>query len=485
MKNLPFLLAFALCFASSQVFAQKPEAPPVKKEIAQKLDAQFADWKEMASKIWGWAEIGYREHQSSGLLQKRLADAGFKVEAGVAGMPTAFVASFGSGKPVIGILAEFDALPGITQTLSPERSADSTREAGHACGHHLFGVASTAAGIALKDVLAREKIPGTIRVYGTPAEEGGDGKVYMVREGLFRDVDAVLHWHPGNANQADASSSLAMISVKFRFRGISAHAAGAPEQGRSALDGVEAMNHMVNLMREHVPQETRIHYIITKGGKAPNVVPDFAEVYYYIRHPKRTVVQAVFARILDAARGAALGTGTTMEHDLSGGAYELLALESFQRLVHRNLEMVGGVEYSPEDAVFAQNIQKSFIGETPPPLSNAAAIKPFTVEPLRKGSGSTDVGDVSWVVPTAGFRTATWAPGTPAHSWQAIACGGMDIGFKGMLVAAKTLAFSGYDLFHDPAALHAAREEWEKIRGKDFKYEALFGDRKVDLNYRD
>ncbi|MFN0215834.1 MAG: amidohydrolase [Saprospiraceae bacterium] len=484
MKNL-LLALLPICLFPSVLKSQNPALSPVKKEMSQKIDARFAEYKDIAAKIWDYAETGFKEEKSTAVLQKRLREAGFKVETGVAEMPTAFVASFGSGKPVIGILAEFDALPGITQTDSPERTPDPKKDAGHACGHHLFGVASTAAGISLKEMLENEKISGTVRVYGTPAEEGGNGKAYMVRAGLFDDVDVVLHWHPGNSNVANAASSLANVSIKFRFHGISAHAAGAPEQGRSALDGVESMNYMVNMLREHVTQETRIHYIITKGGRAPNVVPDFSEVHYLIRHPKRHEVKNLVDRVVKAAEGAALGTGTTMDYEIMGGAFELLPVEILSKLVHRNLESVGGVEYTAAEVAFAEKIQKTLIGETPPDIASAKTVKPFEVEALRKGSGSTDVGDVSWVVPTVGFRTATWVPGTPAHSWQAVACGGTDIGFKGMMVAAKTLALSGYDLFHDAKTIQLAREEWEKLLGKDFKYEALFGDRKPPLDYRD
>jgi aminobenzoyl-glutamate utilization protein B len=264
-------MAVALAAAPLMVGAQDQKAT-----IAALVEKNREQAERVALQIWDFAEVGYQETRSSALLQQQLRDAGFSVEANVAGMPTAFVATFGSGKPVIGILAEFDALPGITQQAVPERAPAKGKDAGHACGHHLFGSASTFAAIAVKDWLAASKRPGTIRLYGTPAEEGGAGKVYMVREGLFKDVDVVLHWHASDRNDASHSTSLANKSAKFRFHGVSAHAAGAPERGRSALDGVEAMNHMVNMMREHVPQETRIHYVITQGGSAPNVIPDFA-----------------------------------------------------------------------------------------------------------------------------------------------------------------------------------------------------------------
>jgi aminobenzoyl-glutamate utilization protein B len=444
------------------------------------LEARRDHYATVARKIWDLAEVGYQEHESSALLQSELKAAGFTVEAGVAGMPTAFVASFGSGQPVIGILAEFDALPGITQDDSPERHPLAAKAAGHACGHHLFGTGSTAAAIAVKEWLTRAGATGTIRLYGTPAEEGGAGKVYMVREGLFKDVDVVLHWHAGDANDASPGSSLANKSAKFRFRGLSAHAAGAPERGRSALDGVEAMNYMVNLLREHVPEDTRIHYVITSGGSAPNVVPDFAEVFYYVRHPDPKQVAEIFARVVKASQGAAMGTGTTVDHEVIHGIYALLPNEALARVMDRNLRQVGGVTYTAEEKAFADRLRPS-LGADVPPVTRAAEIAAFGI---KEAGGSTDVADVSWVVPTGGLRTATWVPGTPAHSWQAIAAGGMSIGVKGMMVAAKTLAQTAMDLFADPKLVAAATAEYRQRVGPDFRYVPLVGDRAPPLDYR-
>ena len=447
--------------------------------VAAHVEANAASYGTVAQQIWDLAEVGYQETESSGLLQAQLTNAGFDVEAGVAGMPTAFVASFGEGSPVIGILAEFDALPGITQGRNAERQALPSMAAGHACGHHLFGAGSVAAALAVKEWLAASGTPGTIRVYGTPAEEGGAGKVYMVRGGLFGDVDAVLHWHPSGVNSANPSASLANKSAKFRFRGVSAHAASAPDQGRSALDGVEAMNHMVNMLREHVPQETRIHHVITAGGSAPNVVPDFAEVYYYVRNPDSENVRAIFDRVVRAAEGAAMGTGTTMDFEVIHGIYAMLPNEALQRRAHANLTRVGGVEYDDAEREFA-----AMIGETlanPLPLESADEIQPYRPRPA---GGSTDVADVSWVVPTVGITTATWVPGTPAHSWQAIAAGGMSIGEKGMVVAAKTLAMTTVDLFTDAELLNAAKAEYAERVGPDFRYVSLVGDQPPPLDYR-
>ena len=373
-------------------------------------------------------------------------------------------------------------MPGISQQAVPEKKAIVEGGTGHACGHHLFGTASAAAAIAVKDWLKSSGNKGTIRFYGTPAEEGGAGKVYLVRAGLFDDVDAVLHWHPSSGNGADAASSLANKSAKFRFYGQAAHAAGAPERGRSALDGVEALNYMVNLMREHVPAESRIHYVITKGGEAPNVVPAFAEVFYYTRHPEMRQVKSIFERVVKAAEGAALGTGTKMEYEVIHGIYNVLPNETLSRVMHKNLTIVGGVQYSPEEIIFAKKIMATYPDKNPT-LSDASTIKPFKV--IRKGrGGSTDVGDVSWAVPTAGMRSATWVPGTGAHSWQAVAAGGMSIGEKGMMVAAKTLALTAVDLIKDPTISQKAGRELQQSRGSDFVYESLLGDRKPPLDYR-
>ncbi len=451
-----------------------------KDEILSEIDSGRDRYSEIALAIWGFAEVGYQEERSSDLLQSTLTAAGFNVEAGVAGMPTAFVASYGSSGPVVAILAEFDALPGITQDSVPQRVPLPELGAGHACGHHLFGTASVAAGIAVKHWLEQSGIGGQIRVYGTPAEEGGAGKVYMVREGLFEDVDVVLHWHPSDRNDASPATSLANRSAKFRFHGHSTHAAGAPDRGRSALDGVEAMNLMVNLMREHVPQETRIHYVITQGGSAPNVVPDFAEVYYYVRNPDAAVLEGIWERVLKVAEGAALGTGTQVEYEVIHGIHSLLPNEVLSRLVDSNLRVVGGVEYTEEERAFASQIYET-LGSVDRDVGAQVQVEPYR---LQLGMGSTDVGDISWVVPTAGLDAATWVPGTSAHSWQAVAAGGTSIGVKGMLVAAKTLALTAVDLYNDTEIIHQARAELVERQGPDFTYWSLVGDRTPPLDYR-
>ena len=442
------------------------------------LELNEARFGSVAMDIWDYAELGYLETKSSERLQQVLASEGFEIQAGVAGIPTAFVASFGAGKPVIGVLAEFDALPGISQSRAPTRDILEDKHAGHACGHHLFGAGSAAAAIAIRQWLEDNKVSGTIRLYGTPAEEGGSGKVYLVRAGLFDDVDTVLHWHPADRNSANASSTLANKSARFKFRGVSAHAAAAPHRARSALDAVEAMNYMVNLLREHVPQETRIHYIVSHGGEAPNVVPDFAESYYYVRHPDAATLGQLWERVVNIAEAAAKGTETQLSVEVMHGNHSVLPNEELAQLMHSNLSRVGGVHYDAVEAVFAEKLSESLLGNY---IGMEQEIMPYEV---RQGMGSTDVGDISWVVPTVGMRAATWVPGTAAHSWQAIAAGGTSIGIKGMTVAAKTLALTARDLFLQPALIDAAVQEFNMRRGENFQYRALLGDRDPPLDYR-
>ena len=363
----------------------------------------------------------------------------------------------------------------------PERRPLRAGGPGHGCGHHLFGTASTAAAIALKQWMQANNVKGTIRMIGTPAEEGGAGKVYMVRDGVFNDVDAVIAWHPGDDNSVTGERTMANISGKFRFHGVSAHAAAAPERGRSALDAVEAMDVMTNMLREHIPDGSRIHYIITNGGKAPNVVPDEAEVYYVVRHVEMTIVKDIWNRVVNAAKGAALGTGTTYDLQLVGSVYSLLPNETLAKVQQRALEKVGGFTYTPEERAFAERLQKSD-AFTAVPLETVAKVKPLSIG--AAGAASTDVGDVSWVVPTVQLSAATWVPGTAAHSWQAVAAGGTTIGYKGMMVAAKTMALTGADLFSTPATIAAAKAELDTKRGPAFKYETALGSQPPQLDYR-
>ncbi|MEL7217432.1 MAG: amidohydrolase, partial [Pseudomonadota bacterium] len=399
---------------------------------------------------------------------------------GIAEIPTAFVAEWGEGGPVIAILAEMDALPGINQSASASRDPIDGKHAGHACGHNLFGAGSLTAAIAVKKWLEATGTAGRIRLYGTPAEEGGSGKVYMTRAGMFDDVDIAIHWHADDENSAAAQTSLANRSAKFRFSGVSAHAAGAPERGRSALDGAEAMNMMANMLHEHMPQDARMHYVITSGGNAPNVVPDFAEVFYYVRHPDPNGVEEIWERLENAALGAAMGTGTKVEWEVIHGNNPLLVNETLAKVMDAKLRAVGGVEYSAEERAWAEEIQQS-LGDSAKPLASAAEIGAYN---KSLGYGSTDVGDVSWATPTVGVRTATWVPGTSAHSWQAVAASGHSIGHKGTQVAAKAMALMATELFTNPDLRAAARAEFDEARGENYEYKSLLGDRAPPLDYR-
>jgi aminobenzoyl-glutamate utilization protein B len=468
-----------LALTALLVFAQ---IPPEHTELVRRVSAHAARFGDVSRRIWEFAEVGYKETRSAALLQGELKAAGFRIEAGGAGIPTAFTATWGEGKPVIGILGEYDALPGLSQDDSPEARPRAGIESGHGCGHNLFGAGSALAAVAVREALEARKVAGTIRFYGCPAEEGGGGKIYMARAGLFKDCDAVLSWHPGTENRSSVQSNLANITAKFRYSGTAAHAAGSPEKGRSALDAVALFTHAVDLLREHVPQATRMHYVITKGGDAPNVVPALAEVYLYARHPEMDVLDGIWARIRKCADAGALATETKLEVELVNSAYNILPNDALARLVDGHLKHWPRVEYTPEERSWAEALRK-----TCPPGELAPVERVGEVGRIQEGvsSGSTDVGDVSWVVPTIDFRTATFVPGTPGHSWQAVACSGTSLGRKGMVVAARTLALTAWDLFTTPEELAAAKASFEKRRaGREYR-SRLPADQKPPLNYRD
>lgn len=453
-----------------------------RQEVLRDLDRKADHYGQLSRAIWDAAEVGYKETRSSALLRDQLSAAGFRVDEGVAGMPTGFVATWGSGTPVIGIMGEYDALPGLSQDTVPEKKALVAGAPGHGCGHNLLGVASLAAALAVKAQLESRKRPGTIRYYGTPAEEGGNGKVYMVRAGLFKDTDVVLHWHPNDRNAATAASTMAVISAKFRFKGIASHAASSPDKGRSALDAVMVMTHAVDLMREHIPQESRLHYVITRGGVAPNIVPELAEIYMYARHPRLATLDGIWDRVIKTAEAGALATGTTMEMELVGSTPELLTNDALTTLIDRNLREVGGVTYTADERAFATTLQKTFMPGTAREIDEAATIR-APEEPLTLGS--TDAADVSWVVPSGWLVAATYVPGTPGHSWQATSCTGGSIGRKGMMVAAKTLALTAMDLVIDPAKVAAARASFEKAKGSQVYRSRVPADAPPPLGYRD
>ncbi len=460
-----------------------PAFAHAQKDAAVKAAGAHADanWPT-ALKIWEWAEPGYQEKNSSAALAEVAEKAGFKVKKNVAAIPTAFTAEFGSGKPVIGILGEFDALPELSQEAVPFRKPrEGGNGYGHACGHHLFGVASLSAALAIGEQIKAGKIKGTVRFYMCPAEEGGAAKVFMTRAGLFDDCDTVLHWHPGSRNSAGDSTCLARIAVKFRYHGIPSHAAGAPEKGRSALDALLLCIHAVELMREHTPDGTRLHHTITSGGGAANVVPEFAEGFFYVRHPKAEIVKQLYARELKCAQAGALATETKLEVVYLGGTMEILPNNTLAQVAKKNLTALTDLKYDNEELKFAVRLQETFPPDTKADLDDISKV--FDASGKSSG-GSTDVGDVSWVVPVTGFSTSCWVPGTPGHSWQAVACGGTTIGKKGMNLAARTLAATAYDLFTDPQLIKDAKAELAKrLDGR--KYAAMLEkDQPPPLDYR-
>jgi aminobenzoyl-glutamate utilization protein B len=483
MNRYSAAVTLSVVCSVTAVSAQRPATSDDQAAMLRSIDSKRETYAGIAKEIWGFAEVGYQEQKSSALLQQQLRAAGFTVKAGVAEIPTAFVATFGSGKPVIAIIGEFDALPGLSQEAqTPNHHAIEENAPGHGCGHNLLGTGALASAIAVKEWLAASGHSGTLRYYGTPAEEGGSGKVYMIRDGLFKDVDVAVSWHPADRNDASPTGSTANITGKFRFHGLAAHAAAAPERGRSALDAVEAMDYMVNMMREHVPQETRIHYIITRGGAAPNIVPDFAEAYYYARHPNMPILDGIWERMVKAANGAAMGTGTTMELEITGAVYNMLPNTYLAGVMNANLERVGGFSYTPAEQKFAEELRKTLTDAPDIAIGSQEAIRP-----LRQGqinAASTDLSDVSWNVPTVSMVGATFVPGVPAHSWQATACAGGTIGVKGMMVAAKTMALTTVDLFTNPEHIRKAKSEFDEKRGPNFVYKTRLADRKPALDYR-
>jgi len=474
-------IVLAVALLSSAALGQQPARH---QQILELVDQHAAHFSATSRTIWEYAELGYRETKSSALLERELQAAGFRVQASVADEPTAFVATYGQGEPVIGILGEFDALPGLSQAATPDRSPVAADAPGHGCGHNLLGSGAALAAVALKEYMERNHVAGTLRYYGTPAEEGGDGKVYMIRAGLFRDVDVILHWHPESKNVVANGGMLAINSARFLFHGVAAHAALAPERGRSALDAVMLMGNGIEFLREHIPSNSRVHYVITNGGAAPNIVPDTAELYLYARNPSSQVLGGVWDRILKIGQGAALMTETTLDVKEVGGDANVLPNDALAKVAQRNLEEVGGFRYTAEEKHFAEELQKSLPAGGAGELDSTALIQPLRRPDGNDAAASTDVGDVSWNVPTIGFYTATFVPGVVPHTWQAAASAGMSIGQKGMIVAAKALAVTGADLFSDRQLVLDAKADFRRqMEGKTYQSVIPAG-QKPPLNYR-
>jgi len=426
--------------------------------------------RDVNKQIWQFAEVGLEEHRSSKLLQDKLKEAGFEVKAGISNMPTAFVATYGEGRPIIGILAEYDALPGLSQKVSPVREPVTEGAPGHGCGHSGLGTGALGAAIAVKEAMEKHKLPGTIRLYGTPAEETLIGKVYMTLDGQFNDLDVCLHWHPSTGNGAWAGSSKAAISAKFTFTGTAAHASSSPTRGRSALDAVELMNVAANYMREHIADDARVHYVITDGGGAPNVVPAKATVWYYVRANDHKDVENNFRWLQDIAKGAAMMTRTQVSVQVDTDCHEIIPNTPLTQLIYDNLVKVGPPKFTEEDKAFARRLQQPLVEEFGNKFE--VAIDESVQRPANRtqtGGGSTDVGDVSWHVPTGGLRTACFAANSPGHSWQNAAAIGSPIGEKGSIYAAKVLAITAIDLLEKPELVKAARADFEE-KMKDRKY---------------
>ena len=472
-----------LCATSAPLAAQT--AAPDHKAILALVNKHTEQYQKVSKQIWDFAELGYHEQKSSTLLQDQLKAAGFTVTTPMSDEPTAFVASYGSGSPVIGILGEFDALPGLSQASKPDKSPVVEGGSGHGCGHNLLGSAAALAATSLKEYMVANHVKGTLRYYGTPAEEGGSGKVYMERAGLFKDVDVVLHWHPSDRNGVTNGGALAITSAKFTFHGVAAHAAAAPERGRSALDGLMLMGNGIEFMREHVPQTTRIHYIITKGGVAPNVVPDLAQMYLMARSPSGDSLSEIWERVLKNARGAAMMTETTVDINIVSADANIVPNTPLANLAQKEMEEVGGFSYTPEEAKFAAELQKSLPATAQGHLDQPEKIMPLRPYDPNAGGASTDVGDISWVVPTIGYTSATFVPGVAAHTWQATASTGMSIGQEGMLVSAKSLALLGADLFADPEVIAAAKDDFAQFTKVHHYVSPIPANQRPPINYRE
>ncbi|MBE6182122.1 MAG: amidohydrolase [Rikenellaceae bacterium] len=442
--------------------------------------SQFDTYDKMQKCLHELAEPGYVEHKSAELIIKHLEEHGFKVERGVANIPTAFVATFGEGKPVMGVLAEYDALPGLSQDTTACFNPRIAGGYGHGCGHNLIGTAAVSAAVAVSKWLA-EGHKGTIKLFGCPAEEGGGGKTYMVREGLFDDVDCAISYHPTSCNQILHTSQSAKIGVLFNFIGKSSHAGSTPHNGRSALDGVEAMNFMMNLNREHIHQDCRVHYIITDGGEAPNIVPDKAQVYYYLRHPNSEVAKELLKRTIAAAEGAAMGTGTAVKYEFLSGTYSILRNNTLAKIAHRNLVKVGGVKLTDAEKEYVRALNGGADKNRPIDLTPFERVEPFVESWVYGGGSSDDTGDVSQVVPLC--RVETCANIIGIHTWQFSSIVGTSIGTKAMLNAAKTIYLTLIELYQKPKELQKIREEWESVQGKDYKYESIIGNAPPALEY--
>ena len=448
--------------------------------LAEIIEEKRQKLTQLSDKIWGYAELGFQEDQSAQALCEVLEEEGFSVEKGVGNIKTAFVGSFGSGKPVLAFLGEFDALSGLSQLGGiSEYNPMEMNGNGHGCGHNLLGTGSLAAAMALRYYMEENNIEGTIRYYGCPGEEIGGGKTFMVREGLFDDVDAAFTWHPGTRNSIMSTATLACYEVYFKFKGKSAHAAGSPHLGRSALDAVELMNVGVNYLREHIIPEARVHYAVTNsGGISPNVVQAEAEVLYFVRAPRVSQTEEVYQRICDVAKGAALMTGTEVEIDFASALSDVIPNTTLEKLMYDNFVALGVPQHTEDELQFAEKIRKTIPEadknfEVSMNKELAGKVLSDLIDPFTPTNGvmpgSTDVGDVSWIVPTAQCTTACESLGTELHTWQVVATGTTSIAHKGMLHAGKVMAATAMDVLNHPEVIEKAKAELiERRKGEQY-----------------
>ena len=466
MKNT-ILLTALLLFGVKATAQQK--LPKNKQDISESVEKHKNDLISISDEIWANAETAFEEYDSSKKLSDYAEANGFSVEKGVAGMPTAFVATYGEGKPVIGILGEFDALPGISQKAVPTKQALEPGGAGHGCGHNLFGTASLGAAIAVKEMIQKGRIKGTIKFFGTPSEEKYFGKIWMVEAGLWDDVDVNLSWHPKAKTEADVQSSLALVDFKVEFFGQAAHAAADPWNGKSASDALELYASGINYYREHVRPTVRMHYHIEDAGQVVNVVPDYAKIWVRIRDTKRSGMMPVYERVMAMAEGAAIMANVDYKISLISGIYEVLVNRSGGEIMQHNLELLGPIKYTEAETAFGKKIQEA---TDKPQVGLDGSIKPLAETRENPGGGSTDVGDVSWNVANINLNVTTAPVDTPWHSWAVVACGGMSIGHKGMVYAAKAMAFTMMDLFENPEMLSKVKAEYKERKG-DEVYKAM------------
>ena len=468
MKNLllgAFFLLITSAFSQSTIKKNKLS-------IVKSVESHQKEMITLSDDIWALAETAFEEHNSAKLLADYAEKQGFTVERGVAGMPTAFVATYGSGKPVISVLGEFDALPGISQKATPTKSPLNEGAAGHGCGHNLFGVGSLGAAIAVKELIQSGKIKGTIKFFGTPSEEKYFGKIWMVKAGLWDDVDVNISWHPSAKTVADVQSSLALVDFKVEFFGQAAHASGDPWNGRSASDALELYTTGINYYREHVEPTVRMHYHIQDGGQVVNVVPDYSRLWMRVRDTKRSGMMPVYERAMKMAEGAAIMANVDYKVSLISGIYEVLVNREGGAIMQSNLELLGPIKYTDSEIAFGKKIQEATGKEQVGMDSN---INPLEETKENPGGGSTDVGDVSWNVANINLSVTTAPKDTPWHSWAVVACGGMSIGHKGMVYAAKAMAMTMTDLFENPKLVEKVKAEYKERKGSEV-YEAIIPD---------